>query len=342
MSPLLEIVDLTVKFGGLTAVDNITFRLAQGEVVSLIGPNGAGKTTLFNTISGIYTPTQGKIRFNGKDIARGPGLVTRTSWIIAGTLVGVVTVLFINASRWWTSLFVEGYTYKTAFLWHELPSRLLNLVLLQPFSLVLIPFLVANLVTFIGLRALYVRSAHTPEVIAALGVSRTFQNIRLFGSLSVIETVVLGMMKPWRSSFILKLFRSRAFAMKLLGEAQELLTTVGISSHYHGSADQLSYGDRRRLEIARALASSPQLLLLDEPAAGMNDRECDALVEVIKGIQARGVTIVLIEHHMRVVMRVSQRIVVLHHGKKLAEGNPEEIQNNTEVIDAYLGRDLHA
>ena len=280
-NPVLRLENVTMQFGGVVAVDDLSMEVREGEIVALIGPNGAGKTTAFNVVTGVYAPTNGCLYLDGK-----PYLCEHPKG---------------RGKREYLGSDAEKFAH-------------------QP-----------------TLRK-------TPDQITKMGLARTFQNIRLFGNLTVFENVLIAKHMHARGGFLAATFRlNRKEEARMRREAMELLEIVGLVDQKDEQASSLPYGQQRRLEIARALATDPRLLILDEPAAGMNPQETVELTAFIREIREKfNLSILLIEHHMNLVMDISDRIYVLEFGKLIAEGKPDAVRADPRVIEAYLGVDLDA
>lgn len=251
---MLEVQDLTIRFGGLVAVNSVNFQVQKGSIFGLIGPNGAGKTTLFNMVSGVYKPTSGKILFDGQEIQGKP-----------------------------------------------------------------------------------------PHKVNSLGIARTYQNINLFKKMTVLENVMVGCHSRTKAGLFSSILRTPAQRKEehaVVEKSRDILEFMELGDKEGFLAANLSYGEQRRLEISRALASDPKMLLLDEPAAGMNGAEKEELQQTIRKIVDKGITVLLVEHDMKLVMKVTEQICVISFGKRIGYGTPQEIQQNPDVIEAYLGGGL--
>ncbi len=340
--PILEVDAVTMRFGGLVANDRVSFAVQPGEVFALIGPNGAGKSTLFNAITGVYPPTEGRVRFQGRELRRPWNGVILLRTVLNGLMLAVCVTLALRATTLWKDVIVANYEYAKPFPVKEAFKSAGTSLWNIGFIGLALPALIGFALGGGGYLALWSRARRTPDLIARAGMGRTFQNIRLFGELSVIENVLVGMHAKLRCGFLTnvlrlpRFFRENARAQR---KAAELLRFVGLEARALDAARNLPYGLQRRLEIARALAGEPRILLLDEPAAGMNPTETGTLMELIRRIRDSGVTVLLIEHHMRVVMGVSDRVCVLNFGKQIALGTPEHIRNDPACIEAYLGKE---
>jgi len=341
MSALLEVRHVTMRFGGLVANEDVNLAVQQGEILAVIGPNGAGKTTLFNAITGIYEPTEGEVLFQGQPIRRQwNGRVLMQS-IGVGLVSGAAAVVALNATPLWQAAILNNYTYGQHFPWlTALGSAASTLGALGLLGGVL-PLVAGFVLGMLAHLAIWRSQRRTPDLIARAGIARTFQNIRLFSEMNLVENVLVGMDQHYKSGYWACLFRPPWFwrertAMRL--RAFELLKFVELAQSAGELAKNLPYGHQRRLEIARALATGPKLILLDEPSSGLNVEETDDMSFWIRDIRTElGVTVLMVEHDMSLVNRVSDRVLALNYGKVLASGTPAEVQAHPDVIAAYLG-----
>ena len=291
---LLQVSKLTIKFGEFTAVRDVDFQVEQGRIFSIIGPNGAGKTTVFNAITGVCDPSDGSILFEERDMRRPFGPRTILKILSIALLTAAALVTLINIQELWEASITANYVYQRPFPWMKAVRDLIAALGGFPASRTLLPLMIGLLIGGMGAWTVWRRESRTPNVVAESGITRTFQNIRLFQQMTALDNVLVGMdtrlkTRFWHDALRLPFYwRERR---ESAAKAAQILEFAGLKDHALDVASALSYGHQRRLEIARALASSPSLILLDEPAAGMNPSETAQLMELIRRIRESGVTV---------------------------------------------------